>query len=1238
MGRSEKPIGPAGGPVRQFAQELRRLRLEVGSPTYREMARRVEYSAAALSRAASGDTLPSLAVALAYVTACGADPGGWEMRWQEASRREACRIREDDESAVPPFRGLARYEPADAGRFFGRDRLTAELARTALEHRVTAVLGPSGSGKSSLLRAGLIPRLRDTREPGNRSAAVRILTPGPHPARDHGGVFVPDAAEGDTWLIVDQFEEVFTLCHDPDERNRFIALLMGARDPASRLRAVLGIRADFYSHCLEHPDLSAVVHEATLPVRPLTPAELRDVVLKSTAAEGLIVERSLTARVLEEATAEPGSLPLLSHALLETWRRRRGRTLSLQAYELAGGLHGAIAQSAEHAYAQLPDGQAEVARQILLRLITPGDGTPDTRRPAAREELEAVHAVHAGPVLERLARARLITLDEQRVDLAHEALITAWPRLRQWIERDRDRLRAHRQLAEAAQDWHDLNRDSDALLRGARLAQARAAFGTADRRIDLTTVEEAFLTASGRAHRRTRLIRRAVTSALSVLVVLAVVATSVAWQQGRARDQQRDQSAARSTAALAQSYVKSDPQTAMRLSLAAWKFAHIPEARAALVAAASRPDQDTDAGPGPDPDPTALRFLDRYGRTLTVFVGGAAVRRDVDSHRTLSSVPLLGEGLDVTPDGRTVLLKSRGELRLWHVGQFPRELPALPGSVLTVGGFQGDGRALVLTDSYGTPSLRVWDVAARRPLFTHTPGHPLDVRRVAVGPDERLLALCPEGDRLEVWDMAAKRTLPLPRALDAHARCPAAGDFHRMRFTPDGHGLTVMDGTGVRTWNLATGRQELAVEQHGLKEAEFSADGRLLVAVAGKEILMWRTAAPSAPVFRYPLGDEEARSVRLDTERGLLRFLGGHGTTAVRTLDVRGVVRAAAVEDPVGRAVFSPDTRILATSVRHGSRVAFQIRDGASGKVIAGLPSRTCPADTDACGGAMAFSADGRTLAYGVVSPLQPLPRQEITLLDTETRRTKAVVDLTSPGKPRQRTLDIALDPRGRTLLAVRETEEHRILELWDVHKGALAKVADNAGTGFPFPPTGNEAITVGGYVTDLRTGRTTLHPHSPDMLGVTARGGGLMASGEASYPQIMVWDESGRGDGAPFTLRADDTGPPSSDFAQFSALALSEDGRTLAAASSDGLLQLWDTRTRRALGAALPTHGDVIQSLAFAPDGHTLYAAGRLIPWHSYPLAPQDLSADLCRRVGKEFSRKEWHELIPEVGYRRLC
>ncbi|MGV9884081.1 nSTAND1 domain-containing NTPase [Streptomyces sp. NPDC003006] len=355
----------------------------------------------------------------------GGDTGEWECRWREAARDEAALPADEDGQSDPPYRGLARFEAGDRDRFFGRDHLTDAVEELVRAHRCMMVFGPSGSGKSSLLRAGLIPRLQNAHEPGLRPAVIRILTPGSRPAHAHEKLFTPadapDGMAGETWLVVDQFEELFTLCHDQAQRRGFIELVLGAQDPSSRLRVVLGARADFYARCLDQPGLDAIIREASLPVGRMTPTELREVIVKPAAAEGLIVERVLTAHLIEEVGEEPGALPLLSHVLLETWRRHRGRTLTMEAYEAAGGMHGAIAQTAEEIYTRLAPEHAELARLILLRLIAPGEGSPDTRRPVDRSELDLGTASRddIALVLDRLAGARLLTLDEDTVDLAH---------------------------------------------------------------------------------------------------------------------------------------------------------------------------------------------------------------------------------------------------------------------------------------------------------------------------------------------------------------------------------------------------------------------------------------------------------------------------------------------------------------------------------------------------------------------------------------------------------------------------------------------------------------------------------------------------------------------------------------------------------------------------------------------------------------------------------------------------
>ncbi|WP_319117677.1 helix-turn-helix domain-containing protein [Streptomyces caniscabiei] len=502
MGRHESPLDPESGPVQRFAHQLRLLRQESGGITYRALAERAEYSATTLSEAAAGERLPSLPVVLAYVAACGGDPDEWKRRWQEAARDEAVEPVGED-GAVPPYRGLARFEPGDRDRFFGRDRLVGELVGLAKEHRFAGLVGTSGSGKSSLLRAGLIPALQDQASPTSRPAVIRILTPGEIPANAHAHALELVQGDAETWVVVDQFEEVFTLCTDPAQRQKFIDLLLNASRPGSRVHVVIAVRADFYGHCAEHRGLTHALRAANLLVEPMNEEELREAIVKPAAVMGVVLERALTSRIIADVADQPGGLPLMSHALLETWHRRRGRTLTLRNYEAVGGVHGAIAHTAEDVYTRLSAEQAGLARQLLLRLIAPGADTPDTRRPARRTELADCGPADAALVLDHLARARLVTLDDDTVDLAHEALITSWPRLHAWLEQDRELLRQHRALTNAATTWDQLDRDPGALYRGTQLALADEVF-TAEDQDHLTSLERSFLTTSRDTRERER--------------------------------------------------------------------------------------------------------------------------------------------------------------------------------------------------------------------------------------------------------------------------------------------------------------------------------------------------------------------------------------------------------------------------------------------------------------------------------------------------------------------------------------------------------------------------------------------------------------------------------------------------------------------------------------------------------------------------------------------------------------
>ncbi|MBV9323766.1 MAG: hypothetical protein JO352_08280, partial [Chloroflexi bacterium] len=412
---------------------------------------------------------------------------------------------------VPPFQGLHYFDEADADRFFGRERLSQQLLSRIRQEHFLAVIGASGSGKSSVVRAGLVPALR-------RASRVCVLTPTARPlqalavaverppslalrelTRDAHGLkrLLRASGAADVVLVVDQFEELFTLCDEPFEREALVDNLLGATEDGSNVRVVIALRADFYAQCGDFPSLRRAIGSHQEYVGPLDAAELRRAIEAPAAHGGWELQQGLVELLLRDVGDEPGALPLLSHALLETWHRRKGRLLSLAGYTASGGVHGAIAQTAETVYRQrLSASQQSIARRVFLQLTELGEGTQDTRRRATLDELIRVPAEEADvrAVLRTLAEARLIALGDATAEVAHEALIREWSRLREWLNQDRADLRVHRQLSLAAREWRRLGEDSGSLYRGARLTQAVE--WAAAHTEDLNPQENAFLQAS----------------------------------------------------------------------------------------------------------------------------------------------------------------------------------------------------------------------------------------------------------------------------------------------------------------------------------------------------------------------------------------------------------------------------------------------------------------------------------------------------------------------------------------------------------------------------------------------------------------------------------------------------------------------------------------------------------------------------------------------------------------------
>ncbi|MFD6170014.1 nSTAND1 domain-containing NTPase [Streptomyces coeruleorubidus] len=1239
MGRREKPVDPSAGPVQRLAHDLRLLREKAGKPPYREMAERAGYSMTALSQAAAGDQLPTLAVARAYAEALDADPDEWEARWREADAE--FRAPAADERA--PYRGLARFEPDDSDLFFGREALARELLHLARAHRFAAVFGPSGSGKSSLLRAGLIPLLREG--PGaDRPAVVQVLTPGERPAHTHGRALLPQDGELDTWVIVDQFEELFTLCHDREERDRFLGLLLGAREPESRLRVVVAVRGDFYGHCAGHRELAEAVSHANLLVGPMSGDELREAVTGPATTAGLNVERVLTARIIEEVGERPGALPMLSHALLETWRRRRGRTLTLAAYEEAGGVRGAIAATAEQVYGDLDEGQARTARRILLRLIAPGDRTADTRRPASRSELET----GALDVLERLAAARLVTLDGDTVELAHEALITGWPRLAGWIEESRDRLRAQRVLGEAARAWEELDRDPGALFRGSRLERAEELFGRQrekDDTDDLTRLERAFLSASAaardaerdagtRAARRTR----ALAAGLCVFLVLALTAGIVAWQRDRVGEEEAAKAAARRLATVAESLRATDPRTASLLGAAAWRVAPLTESRSALLGALAQPERDAFTDPQTGQD--VRRFLTDQGRTLLRADGGRVTAWNVADHRRTGAyhLPSDAEASGVGPDGRFLVLTGSGSDTLWNL---PEGRSAADLGDAELGATAPDGDAY-LTQPFDAPGqVQVRRTENGKVLFTT--GVSRSITTAALGRGGRLAALCPAEAPPQVWDTVRGRQVPGAWQKADKAVCGtgsgADGGDRLLRLSADGRRLASVHGTAATVWDVGSGRVVADFASGGttgFAQSDLSPDGEFLATVDDEEISVWRLAAGGVQVFHRPLAGAEVRGLTWTPDHGrrVLRYL---DRATVHTFDLTDRLAAPWQSTPADATLLGPDGTTLATATRSGNAYRLELRSTGTGAVLARSTLGPLPSATGDETPLLAFSPDGRALAVADTTSSGGSLRLRFTVWDVRAHTVRTV--FTASGAADRPVSALALGADGRTVVAVRSAGDGEAAEVWDTRARHSTKTLQGLfGQAVAVRPDGRLLVGSADQYADVPSGKVTGWALA-DGREVTALAfspdGTRLAVGDTTG-HVTLWDGDLRHTTGVLTGTADTA--PSSQTEAVGALAFSSDGRTLAVGGARGTLRLWDTAGQRLLGGDLPTPGDEIRSLAFGRDDGTVYATGPNVVLQRHPIAPDAAVRAVCERAGGGLTRAQWQRYVPDAPYRQVC
>jgi WD40 repeat protein/DNA-binding SARP family transcriptional activator len=1182
----------------------------------------------------------------------------------------------------PPFKGLQYFDEADADLFFGRELLTAKLIEHLRKSNFLAVIvGASGSGKSSIVRAGLIPALKrdlpladGTRPPDGCSQwLVHVITPTAHPlealatalTRDSESVTATATLLDDLareprslalfsklllgahcsphlLLVIDQFEELFTLCRDEFEREAFIDNLLSTLTPAplslaaSRpatswtregrgdggeddITLILTLRADFYAHLAQYPELREAVAQQQEYIGPMTADELRRAIEEPAKRGGWEFEPGLVDLMLRDVGDEPGALPLLSHGLLETWQRRSGRTMTLKGYADSGGVRGAIAYTAESVYQQLSTEQQDLARHIFLELTELGEGTEDTRRRIRINEVVA-QSDQVRPLLTTLADARLLTTGEETVEVAHEALIREWPRLRDWLNEDREGLRLHRHVTEAAHDWELLEYDAGALYRGARLSQANE-WATTNPDA-LSASQRAFLAASNELEQREAVEREA----LRQRELQAALTLAETQQRSAIRLRRRNRViigaglAALFLAVLAGLFGIQSNQNATRAdqnAAQAQSNLNVAQANAATAQAEAQIRATAQAKAVSEAQARATQQAVAEANFIRAEAQRLAAEANVAlksgaSSELVALLALRSLNLQYSPQGDAALT---GAAAL----DYPLHIFAADGGAVFALALSPDGKYILSGNDAKVTRLLEVQTGKEVHRFVNEINDVWGiVLWVAFSPDSRYAVthLSLEGDKFiaQLWDV---ETGQLVRQFDSPIYC------HMSFFSRDGKelwmgcwdakariydwltgqllrtlSLPVQDGQEI-LWLTSDGRYALTRTLQGYTARLWNLEGTIAELGAfpySSNVNFDPNAFALSPDAKYVLvGDQDGTTHLYETGSGKeIRTIEGSGSvqsvtfspdskmmlvgdSATRLLDVRTGEELYRLPptDAANAAVFSPDGNSVILGAGLGSVRVWDIRPQPEFPVFRG--------HTDAVSG-VAFSPDGKYLATGGHDGLR--------LWNAKTGQPLRVFsDTHSVG------YGVKFSSDGRYLLSGNYAG---VASLWDVDTGAEVQRLVLTPTvqiyTVDFSPDGKFILTGGSdrvnstpsmaHVRNIQTGDVTLwlKTHVSDSLvtRVTFSPDGqyiLTAHGNPSAARL--WDAK--------------TGQEIRQFpghiGWVNGAVFSPDGQTIATANDDGTVCLWDTKTGKEIRQFIG-HSGVVWSVTFSRDGRYLASA----------------------------------------------